>query len=213
VLALLTAAVVAGAVASAGAAPDPDADRRIREHVSRADTAFRAGQWAEARAGYEAILAHRTGPSRTLHEQIARCDSRAGNHEAALRRLLALLEANPTDEVLRIWIAQEELRAGHLERGQARLGTVDPGAITDASVYFDVAALLLNQSRPEEAIPYLSRAIALDPGSLDGYFRRGLAYLQLGRTAEAARDLRKVVELAPASPQAETARKGLQHLR
>jgi tetratricopeptide (TPR) repeat protein len=207
--------LAAASAAGAGAAPsaDPGPDRLVREDVARADAAFRAGQWSEARAGYLAVLAQRTGPSKTLHEQIARCDSRAGNHEEALQRLQTLLTAHSGDDALRIWIAQEELRAGHLERGLARLATVDPAAITEPSVYFDIAALLLNQSRPEEAIPYLTRAIALDPAYLDGYFRRGLAYLQLGRTAEAARDLRKVVELAPQSPQAETARKGLQHLR
>jgi tetratricopeptide (TPR) repeat protein len=216
VLAVMMAAVFAGAMAGAGAVTavaDPDRDRALREQLGHADAAFRAGQWAEARAGYLAVLTQRTGPSKTLHEQIARCDSRSGHHERARARLQALLDANPADDPLRIWIAQEEIKAGHLERGLARLTTLAPGAITEPGVYFDVAALLLNQSRPEEAIPYLTRAIGLDPSYLDGYFRRGLAYLHLGRTAEAASDLRKVVELAPASPQADTARKGLQQLR
>jgi tetratricopeptide (TPR) repeat protein len=212
VFALITAAIFAALLAQDTAAP-ADPDLRVREQIARADAAFRAGQWSVARSAYEALLAGRTGPSKTLHLQIARCDSRTGNHDAALGRLLPLLDANAADDELRLWVAREEIQAGRVASGLARLATVDPSTITEPSVYFDVAALLLNQSRPEEAIPFLTRAIALDPAYLDGYFRRGLAYLHLGRTADAARDLRKVVELAPQSAQAETARKGLQHLR
>ena len=69
------------------------------------------------------------------------------------------------------------------------------------------------QSKPEAAVAYLSRSVAADPSFVDGYFQRGLAYLQLGRTSEAKADLRKVIELAPDSPQAQTARKGLEQLQ
>jgi tetratricopeptide (TPR) repeat protein len=196
---------------SAASAHAPDLD--LRQAVERADEAFKAGHWAEARAAYEALLARRSGPSKTLHEQIARCDSRSGDHAGALDRLLPLLEANATDGELRLWVAREEIETGRVADALARLATVDPATVTEPSVYFDIAALLLNQSHPADAIPFLTRAIALDPAFLDAYFRRGLAYLHLGRTAEAERDLRKVVELAPQSAQAETARKGLLHLR
>jgi len=40
-------------------------------------------------------------------------------------------------------------------------------------------------------------------------YRRGLAYLQLGRTEECRADLARVLELAPATPQGEMARKAL----
>jgi tetratricopeptide (TPR) repeat protein len=208
---VLFLAPAAGSSADAPDAERPDAE--LRDTVGRADQAFKAGRWPEARSLYEGLLARRSGPSKTLHEQIARCDSHAGDHAAALDRLLPLLAANPEDGELRLWVAREEIQAGRVPSALARLATVDPATVTEPSVYFDVAALLLNQSRPADAIPFLTRAIALDPAFLDGYFQRGLAYVHLGRTAEAERDLRKVVELAPQSPQAETARKGLRHLR
>ena len=46
-----------------------------------------------------------------------------------------------------------------------------------------------------------------------GCSQRGLANLQLGKIAEARADLQKVVELAPDSPQAATAKKGLEQLK
>src|SRR5262249_25484564 len=104
-------------------------------------------------------------------------------------------------------------KGGLVARGLELLKGVDESTVKDPNVFFNVAALLLNQQKPEEAIGYLSRAIALDPAFLDGYFQRGLAYIGLNRMAEARADLQKVIELAPTSPQAETARKGLAQLK
>jgi DnaJ family protein C protein 3 len=72
---------------------------------------------------------------------------------------------------------------------------------------------LINANRPEDAIAYLSKSVALDPAYADGYFRRGLAYLQLGKTAEAKADLQKFVELSPTGPEADLARKALTQLK
>ena len=85
----------AGVVTGASAVADPDPDRASANRLGRADAAFRAGQWAEARAGYLAVLTQRTGPSKTLHEQIARCDSRAGNHAGAIARRLPSARGEP----------------------------------------------------------------------------------------------------------------------
>jgi len=48
---------------------------------------------------------------------------------------------------------------------------------------------------------------------VDGYFRRGLAEIKLGRMAEARADLQKVLDLAPSGPQAELARKAVEQLK
>jgi TolA-binding protein len=47
---------------------------------------------------------------------------------------------------------------------------------------------------------------------VDGYFRRGLAEINLGQTAEAKADMQKVIELSPSGPQAELARKAVEQL-
>jgi tetratricopeptide (TPR) repeat protein len=119
---------------------------------------------------------------------------------------------DPDSAPLRIWTAREHLKAGRFERARALLSEVDARAVTDPGVYFDFAALLINRSRPAEAIEYLDRAIALDAGFVEGIFRRGLAYLQMGRLGEARRDLRRVVEIATESEQGRMAREALDKL-
>ena len=52
-----------------------------------------------------------------------------------------------------------------------------------------------NAGESADAIAYLGKAIAKDPAHVDAYYRRALAYLGQGKTAEAKADLQKVVEL------------------
>ncbi len=185
----------------------------VLEAVRKGDEAYKAGRFAEARVEYEKLLVLRPDLAKTLHEQIARCYSQEGNATKELEHLQFLLDAEPTDQALRLLMAQEALKGGLLDRGRELLKGVDDSAVRDPNVYFNIAALFLNQSKPEDAIGYLSRAVAVDPTYLDGYFQRGLAYVSLGRMAEAKADLKKVVELAPDSPQAQTAKKGLEQLK
>ena len=54
-----------------------------------------------------------------------------------------------------------------------------------------------------------------DPGQYfaphtDGYFQRGLTYVGLNKIPEAKADFKKVLELSPTGPQAETAKKVLE---
>ena len=81
-----------------------------------------------------------------------------------------------------------------------------------ASFFFNVAVLLLNAQRTDDAIVYLTKSITLDPNFADGYFQRGLAYLGTGKTAEARADLEKFIALAPADSRADMAKKALEQL-
>jgi regulator of sirC expression with transglutaminase-like and TPR domain len=99
------------------------------------------------------------------------------------------------------------------DRGLALLKALDEGAIKTPDVFFNVGVALINANRPEDAIGYFGKSVALDAAYADGYFRRGLAYLQLGKSAEAKADLQKFVELAPTGAEADLARKALTQLK
>ena len=187
--------------------------KEVMEAVQKGDTAYGAGRYSEARAEYEKLLALRPDLAATLHTQIARCYNQEGNYEKELEHLQAVLDAEPDNANLRSLMAQEALKGGMLERGLALLKGVDDSTITDPNVFFNIAVLLLNQQKAEEAIPYLTKAVGIDPTYVDGYFQRGLAYLQLQKLAESRADFRKVLELKPEGPQAETARKALEQLK
>jgi tetratricopeptide (TPR) repeat protein len=198
----------------------PSADPALLAAVQKGDEAYKAGKFAEARAEYEKVLFLRPDLGPTLHELIARCYSQEGNYAKAVEHLQPVLEARPDDANVRVLMAQEALRGGLLDKGLELLKGLDEKSVTNAEIYFNVAAILRNQpdaaTDPAKAgmiTDYLSKAIALDAKYVDAYMQRAFAYLGAGKTAEARADFQKVVELAPGTPDAETAKKALASLK
>jgi tetratricopeptide (TPR) repeat protein len=185
----------------------------VREALEKGDAAFKDGRFAEARVEYEKLLALRPELADTLNRQIAFTYSREGNYAKEVEYLEKVLQANPTDLNLKLLTAQEALQGGMLDKGLELLKGIDDSTIKDPAVFYNVAVLLRNAQKPEEAIVYLTKAITVDPTYVDGYFQRGLAYLGLQKTPEAKADFQKVIELAPTGAQAETAKKALQQLK
>ena len=194
---------------AAPAGPPPE----IREALEKGDAAFKEGRFAEARVEYEKLLALRPELADALNRQIAFTYSREGNYAKVVEYLDKLLQSDPGNVNLKLLAAQEALRGGMLDKGLELLKGIDDSTVKDPEVFYNVAALLLNAQKPEDAIRYLTKAVTVDPSYVDGYFQRGLAYLGQQKTAEAKADFQKVIELAPAGPKAETARKALQQIK
>lgn len=185
----------------------------VAEAVAKGDAAYKAGNWAEARAEYEKLLAMRPELASTLNVQLARCYKQEGNVEKELEYLQKQSDLDPTNNDLRTLMAMEAIEAGMTDKGVALLEGMDPGAIKSPDVYFNVGVSFRNKDKPEQAATYFSKAIALDPTYVDGYFQRGMTYFSLQKLAEAKADFQKVVELSPSGPQAETAKKILSQLK
>jgi Tfp pilus assembly protein PilF len=181
--------------------------------VSKGDEAYKAGRFAEARTEYEKLLALRPDLAVTLHELIARCYSQEGNYPKAVEHLQALIDADPKNQNTRLLVAQEALRGGMLDKGLELLKGLDESQIKNPEIYYNVAVILLNQKKPEEALGYLTKSVTLEPAYVDGYFQRALTYLQLQKLAEARADFQRVLDLSPNGREAETARKALEQLK
>lgn len=193
------------------AGPPPE----VRAALEKGDAAFKEGRFGEARAEYEKLAALGLGPevAATLNRQIAYTYSREGNYAKAVEYLEKVIESDPTNTSLKLIAAQEALRGGMLDKGLAMLKGVDDSSIKEPEVFYNIAALLLNAQKAEEAVTYLTKAVTVDPTYVDGYFQRGLAYLGLQKYAEAKADFNKVIELAPTGPQADTAKKALAQIK
>jgi tetratricopeptide (TPR) repeat protein len=181
--------------------------------LSKAEAAYKDGRFAEAVAEYEKLLALRPDLSTTIHQQIGFSCIQLKSYEKALEHLQKVLDADPANTQIRGIMAQAALEGGMLERGMALLKAIDESAIKSPDLFFNLGVNLLNANRPEEAIAYFTKAVALDPTYVDGYFRRALAHLQLQRMGECRADLQRVLELTPEGPQADAARKTLEQLK
>ncbi|HEY2945594.1 MAG TPA: tetratricopeptide repeat protein, partial [Vicinamibacteria bacterium] len=180
-------------------APPPE----LVEAIKKSDEAYKAGRFEEALGVYEKLLAMRPDLATLIHQQMGFALIQLKRQAEALDHLQKVLDAEPQNMQIRAIMAQAALEGGLIDRGVELLKGLDPSAITSPDVFFNIGVNFINADRPEEAITYFGRAIALDAAYADGYFRRGLAYLQLGKMAEAKADLAKVIELTPTGPQAD----------
>ena len=194
----------------AGPPPTPP---EVLEAVQKADEAYKSGRFAEAQAEYEKLLALRPDLATTIHQQMGFSLIQLKKYPEALDHLQKVLDADPKNAGVRAIMAQAALEGGMTDRGLELLKGVDDAAVKDPDVFFNIGVNLVNADRPDDAIVYFGKAVALDAAYADGYFRRGLAHLQRGRNAEAKADLEKFVALQPEGAQADLARKALEQIR
>jgi tetratricopeptide (TPR) repeat protein len=76
---------------------------------------------------------------------------------------------------------------------EATVSTKDP------EPFIELGHFYLDQNRPEKAVPYLSKSIAISPKTSKAHWNLGKAYSLLGRLPEAQAELEKAVALDPAT--------------
>ena len=77
----------------------------------------------------------------------------------------------------------------------------------------DISEFATERSNVAQARTYFTKAIEIDPSKADGYYYRGLSYLNAKKNAEAKADFKKYLELAPDGSEAKEAREILQTLK
>ena len=181
--------------------------------LERAESAYRDGRYAEACRQYEALLALRPDLVARIQQQIGFSYIREKDPARALDHLQLALDADPGNVPVRAAAVQAAFEAGRPERGRELLAGLPVEGVSDPDIAFNFGIDLLNASATREAIPWLTRSIDLDARSVDGYYRRALAHLQLGEVPACRADFEKVIELAPQTPEADLARKALEQVR
>lgn len=181
--------------------------------LDKAESAYKEERFEEAVAEFEKLLALRPDLAKDVNQRIGFACIRLKQYEKALQHLQQVLDADPSNQSVRAIMAQAALEGGLVDRAVELLKGLPEGAIKDPDVLFNIAVSFLNANRPQDAIVYFGQAIAVDPTYADGYFRRGLAHIQVGRNAEARADLQKLLELRPEGAEADLARKALEQVK
>lgn len=179
-------------------APPPD-DARLAATLARAIADHRAGRLADARRGYETVLAYRPTEIDALNNLALVC-KQAGEHATALALFDRALAADATGLSI------------HVNRGNllAAMGRVDDAvAAYDLAIalhpkaagpHFARGCALRNADRIEPALESLHRALELDPAHADAWYERGLALQATRRFEGAIVCFREVLRIAPRYP-------------
>ena len=184
-----------------------DPNIAIREEMVKAAALVEAKQFAEARAIYERLAAQYP-QVKQFRPLIARTYHGEGNIPKAIESLRAALAADPDNVEVKLLLANMLMDAGQAEESRTILASIDDSKVTDSTVYLNIGIGMLNERKQAEAITWFNRVVARFPDQPDAYYYRGLAHLQLQKTAEAKADLQKFIAIAPPdAPELETAKK------
>jgi tetratricopeptide (TPR) repeat protein len=185
----------------------------LQAAAEKAEAAYKAGRYDEARAEYERLLALRPDLAARVNQQIGFSYIQEKRYDKALEYLEKVLADDPTNAQIRAIAAQAALEGKMLDKARELLATLDESKITNPDIFFNMGVDFLNGGQIPLAIDYFGKAIRVDPSHVDAYYRRALGYLGQGKTAEAKADFQKVVELQPAGEMATMSRKALEQIQ
>jgi Tfp pilus assembly protein PilF len=195
----------------AAAKVDPNVE--IQAELQNAATLLNERKFADARAIYESLLA-KYPQVYQLHPLIARTWHAEKNIDKAIEHLRIASEKMPANVETRLLLGNTLIEAGKVDEGKQILAGIDPAKITDPTVLLNVGITLINQGKAADALTYLDQVVTRFPAQADGYYYRGITYLQLQKNVEAKADLEKFVGLAsPDAPELPMAKKILEQLK
>jgi Tfp pilus assembly protein PilF len=198
------------AVTMKKAAVDPNV--QIRADLEKAADLVKQQRFADARAIYQSILAAHPDAYQ-VEPYIARTYYAEHQLDPAIEHLRAALARDPNNVEVKLLLANVLTEKGSGDEARQLLASIEESKITDPSTFVNVGIGLINQKKPEEALPWFEKAIAKFPEAPDAYYYRGITELQLGRNDQAKADLTKFVAMAPNAPEAKTAKGILETLK
>lgn len=194
----------------AAARIDPNVE--IKAELQKAADLLNARKYADARAIYESLLA-KYPEVHQLHPMLARTYYAEKNIDKAIEHLRVAVEKMPDNVEARLLLGNTLIEAGRTEEGKQVLSAIDSSKIPDPAVLLNVGITLINQGKAADALTYFDQVVTRFPAHADGYYYRGITYLQLQKNAEAKADLEKFVGLAsPDAPELAMAKKFLEQL-
>ena len=184
----------------------------VAASVENGNKLMNEGKFKEAVAEYEKAYPLLSS-NITLKFALARAYYGAGDRKKAIVLLDEAYKADPANAQTGILLANMLIEDGQTERGKAIIEKLPAGAITDPNTLNNIGIAAMNKKQPAAAVEYFNKAIAMDEKRYEGYYYRGLAYIQMGKAKQAKPDLEKVVQLAPDSPEAKDAREYLKSIK
>jgi len=167
------------------------APNSARTHQMMAHELARQGKADEAIANYrEALRVDSKLPG--LHFELAEMLNNStipNGREEAESEYEASLAANPSDEKSECRLGDLAALKGDQKAANEHYERALKLQPNDAEANIGLAKALMSMNQSEKALPLLEHAVKLDPTSAVAHFRLSTVYRQMGRTADAKREL------------------------
>jgi tetratricopeptide (TPR) repeat protein len=186
--------------------------RQLQADLQAAEALLEGGQYDQAIAGYQAVLA-RTPLLTAVELQIARAYRLKKDYERAVELYAGLLKREPANDRAAVALADTYREKGDLRAAERTLVAAGSGPAATAEVFCALGDLRLEQHQLDEAADSFQKAAGLLPGWTRPVYGLGLVASARGDTAAAIAQMEKVIAADPASADAAAARTLLERLK
>ncbi len=125
---------------------------------------------------------------------------RAGKHELAMQRYVAILQTEPNNAEVLYYVAVLAIQEGQIAEGIKVINRALAVGKPQARIYNLLGQAHLRQNQDADAVAAFGKAIETDPAFPDAYGNRGTLLAEMKRFPEALADLETAVKLRPGNP-------------
>lgn len=179
---------------------------------SKGDALYQQKNYAEALQEYQKVLAENQDLYQA-YDKIGLCYYRMEDLENAIENFKLMLDREPQSRDTLINLSAIYFEKGNLEEGMKYFKKLDEKILTDPGTFYNIGILLFKNGQIDMAIDYFNKCLSVDPSYVNGYYELGLANLNKGDLVEAKKNFQKVIELAPESEKATSAKKMLENIK
>lgn len=186
--------------------------KELQAELEKADAFFTAGQYNDAIAGYQAILAK--APALTIiNLQIGNAYKQLKEYDKALAAFQEVLKADPTNEKAKIAIGMTNMEKGDLDAAETTLAAAAEGLGASREVFYNLGEVKFAKGQADEAAKWYQRAIDTDPNWGKPIFKLGLVALNKGDREGAVKHFEKVIAVDSNSAEAAQAKAVIEQLK
>jgi tetratricopeptide (TPR) repeat protein len=176
----------------------------VGAELEAANGFYNAGQYDQAIAAYQAILA-KTPALTLIHLQIGNAYRAKKDYDKAIASFQEVLKEDPANESAKIAIGMANLEKGDLPAAEAALlAAAESGGSRE--VLYNLGEVKFAKNEPDEAAKYYQKAADMDPGWGKPLFKLGLVALNKGDKATTVTYMEKVIAVDPNSAEAAQAK-------
>jgi tetratricopeptide (TPR) repeat protein len=189
----------------------PAEGEAINELALQASEAYQAKDYPKALELYQQLESEFPEMER-IELNIGKCHIEMGNYPQGIAIFESFLDQHPGDQETLLLIGDAYVMKGDVDTGIEYLEQVGLENMTDPLLCYNMAEIYFANGLAEKAKRCYGKATELDPTFHEAFYKWALVAVSQNEPDKAIPHLKKVIELAPDSPEAAMAKQLLEQL-
>jgi predicted Zn-dependent protease len=186
----------------------PAVGQEIMKEIAKANNLMVEKKYDEALKDLLAIHEKYQGEPgiEIVYVHIGNCYSLKGDYQKAIQYYLKSQEKFPNNKEIILSIGNAYNNLQDFAKALEWFNKLKVDEIGNVDTLYNIGVIAYNNNNFEQALTYFKKATEIDNQFADGFFQLGMTYIGMEKNQEGIVALKKFMELAPDSPNYETAK-------